>query len=171
MLKRYQYSCKGQYSTGIRQQKLSVLVQLQSSLRQVCITGWVVFMPFCQNQPIHLSKYKKIMLRWLDFQKALLGLRHGSNKAMSAKQKPAYFPASLSTQLPAASLKDCQLPRSRFWDRDKRQARDLEWEGQWHDTSLWDRVIWSLRITRVGGYADKDTHYSLKMVQLISCCV
>lgn len=50
---------------------------------------------------------KKIMPRWLDFQKAPLGLRHGSNRAMSARQKPAYFPASLSTQLPAANLWDC----------------------------------------------------------------
>lgn len=44
------------------------------------------------------------MPRWLDFQNAPLGLRHSSNSAASAKQKPAYFPASIFSQISISYL-------------------------------------------------------------------
>lgn len=65
-----------------------------------------------------MSKYKTILPRWLDFQKALLGLRHGSMGVISAKQKPARFPASSCSQ-----LRGLLASKSRFWDRDKGKAR------------------------------------------------
>lgn len=58
------------------------------------------------------------MPSWLDFQKALLGLRHSSMGVKSAKQKPArLLPAHALSQLRAL------LPsKSRFWER-KGKAR------------------------------------------------
>lgn len=44
---------------------------------------------------------------WFDFQKALLGLRHGSMGVISAKQKPACFPAS--SQQPAQGTAGFQI--------------------------------------------------------------